>query len=131
MDVKLAQMNVILLKKSNRIFSIICAGLLFLAIFNLPIGYFTILRIVISIGALFIAIENIKTTYWAVIFVLMTILFNPVFPIFFHNKEIWVPIDIICAALFLIEALELNRHKKEENRTIQKTNKKYTRDKIL
>ena len=123
-------MNTIHLKKNNRIFSILCAGLLLLAVFNLPIGYFEMLRIVIFLGAIFIVIENLKITHWLLIFILITILFNPIFPIYFYDKKIWIPIDVVCALLFLVEAIIYIEHKKEDYKNPNKANKKYTRDKI-
>lgn len=101
-----------------------------LAILNLPIGYFTILRIIVFMVAVFIVFENLKTTHWLLIFLIIAILFNPIFPIYLYNKDIWIPIDVVCALLFLAEALIYKKSIKEDNKNPEEINKIYTRDKI-
>jgi hypothetical protein len=81
-----------------------CAICCFVGIFKLPIEYYAFLRILVSVGAL-IVIYNafvFKTQYWSTIFIIILILFNPVFPIYLYRKNIWVPIDIITGILFLL-----------------------------
>lgn len=92
--------------------SLICAGLLFLALVNLPIGYYTMLRIVVTIGAAAIVIKEFENgiNLWVIVFGLIAILFNPILPIYFHNKAIWTPIDLICGILFIVK-LFINNNK--------------------
>ena len=87
-------------------FSIVCTVLLFAAVFKLPIGYFTFLRIVITLGALLIVFNEYKNqaTFWVILFGLVAILFNPVIPIYLYKKSLWFPIDIVVGVLFLVKA---------------------------
>jgi len=84
--------------------SILCAALLVVACFQLPMGYYTFLRIAITIGALLTFIGQTKKDVnpVGIAFIIITILFNPIFPVHLNSKTIWMPIDIIAAALFLI-----------------------------
>lgn len=109
--------------------AIICATLLFIAIFYWPIEYYTFLRIIICVGALLvIATLSKKQLYWIAVFTIITILFNPIFPIHLYVKAYWVPIDIFTAILFLLVAF-LKVPKK--NKVIKKKEERvYSRDKI-
>jgi len=104
--------------------------MLLIALLNLPIGYFTFLRILIFAGAIWVAIDNLKIIHWLLIFILIAILFNPIIPIYLYQKYIWIPIDISCAILFLIEAFVFKKPKDENNQNPNKLTKVYTRDKI-
>lgn len=88
-------------------FLLLCAALLFIAILNLPIGYYTLLRIIISIGALLVilAVYKDQNKMWVIVFAGIGILFNPLIPVYFHDKDIWVPIDIAAGIVFIIKAL--------------------------
>jgi len=82
---------------------LIAAGILVLAIADLPYGYYTLLRIVICILAGFtayIAFES-DNKPWAWIFGAIAILFNPIIPIYF-DKEIWGFLDAIVAIIFVV-----------------------------
>lgn len=85
-----------------RIISIISALFLVLAIAPMPIGYYTFLRIVITITAVLIVVNEYKKgiNFWVILFGITTILFNPIFPIYLYKKTFWIPIDIIAAILF-------------------------------
>jgi len=76
-----------------------------MALAHLPIGYFTILRIVVTIGAAAIVIKEFEKSIniWVIIFGLIAIIFNPIIPIYLHNKAIWLPIDLICGVIFIIK----------------------------
>jgi membrane-bound ClpP family serine protease len=95
--------------------SLICAGLLILALFNLPIGYYTFLRLAVTIGAVAIVFREFQRGFnaWVILFGLTAILFNPILPIYLNNKSAWMPIDIIVAILFLVKALSGFKKKKE------------------
>jgi hypothetical protein len=85
---------------------LICAGLLLLSIANLPIGYYTFLRIIVTVGACFIVVTEFENglNFWVITFGLIAILFNPIFPIYLNNKSLWMPIDLLSAILFGIKA---------------------------
>lgn len=83
--------------------------LLFLAIFNLPYGYYTFLRIIIFLIAGWCLFDEYNTIgkltlVWRIIFVLIALIFNPVLPIYL-SKDVWQIIDIICSILFLVSAV--------------------------
>lgn len=90
---------------------LICAGLLLFALFNLPIGYYTFLRIVVTIGAIAVVIKEFDNGlgFWVIAFGLIAILFNPIIPVYLHDKEVWMPIDIISALLFLIKSFSITK----------------------
>ena len=78
------------------------AGMLLLAIVDLPYEYYTILRFVVCIAAAFnayVSYESDKQT-WTWIFGAIAILFNPIRPIYL-DKVVWVIIDAIVAFIFL------------------------------
>ena len=79
----------------------IVSAMLLLAIADLPYGYYTILRIIVTIVAgitAFIASEQ-DNEIWMILFGAIAILFNPIIPIYL-DKDTWVVIDVIVAILF-------------------------------
>ncbi len=85
---------------------ILCAACCFLALLKLPIAYYTLLRIIVSLGAIlavYLAIRE-KNYVWAFIFTIVAVIFNPLFPVYLHRKLPWMPIDIILGLLFLLLA---------------------------
>lgn len=99
---------------------IFCALCCFVGIFRLPIEYYTFLRILISIGAILVLYNTLsfKQRYLSIIFLVILILFNPVFPIYLYRKSLWIPIDTITGILFLlINFIEKTEQKKEEEIT--------------
>ncbi|MDO5987114.1 hypothetical protein Q4Q39_06790 [Flavivirga amylovorans] len=113
-----------------RITSIICAILLFMAVLKAPREYYWLLRTVVSIGAVLVIFKNIATTYWVLLFLIVAILFNPIFPIYLYKKVLWMPLDIITGLLFLIEIIT-NKPRTEKVIIQKKEEKKYRRDRIL
>lgn len=85
---------------------LLCAGLLFLGLADLPIGYYTLLRIVVTIGAVAAVVIEFKNglNTWVIIFGLIAILFNPLIPIYINDKSAWMPIDIISGIIFIIKS---------------------------
>ena len=86
-------------------------ALLIIGLADLPTGYYTLVRIAVcAISAL--------SCYWSykrddrigiatVTFGLLAVLFNPVIPIYLHEKEIWTVIDIAAAVLLGIRYFTL------------------------
>lgn len=110
-----------------------CAICSFVAVINLPIEYYTFLRITLTLGALMVLINGWgKLSFiWIICFLFIGILFNPIFPIYFGVKIIWVPIDIITGILFLLINFKKDNHKSEEIENEVLPNATYTRDKII
>lgn len=97
-----------------------CAICCFVGIFRLPIEYYTFLRILVSVGALIVLYNTLsfKQYYFSIIFLIILILFNPVFPIYLYRKDVWIPIDTVTGILFLlINFVENLEQKKEEEIT--------------
>lgn len=83
-------------------FYYLCCIALLIAVFKIPIGYYTFLRILIFIGALFIVLNEIKrdVNLLGIAFIIIAILFNPFIPIYLYQETIWMPIDFFTAFLF-------------------------------
>lgn len=93
----------------------ICIGsglLLLLAIPSFwPYGFYIFLRWVICIVSFYVAygFYKSKLSGWALIFCILTLVFNPIFPVYL-NKTSWVMIDLIGAIMFFLAAFS---HKNE------------------
>lgn len=122
-------MKTIQFKFNIKIVSIICACLLFIAVMNLPIEFYTILRIVVCVGSVLVIISLLKKDVWAIVFGIIAILFNPIFPVYLYFKPYWIPIDIITGILFLMVSF-LDKPKPEIKKHKIKKQKEFSRDKI-
>ncbi len=91
---------------------LICAGLLFIGLLNLPIGYYTLLRIVVTIGSVAVVISEFENglNFWVITFGLIAILFNPLIPVYLNDKSAWMPIDIIGGIIFIIKSFTLKQN---------------------
>ena len=78
-----------------------------LGIALLPIsgGFYTLVRIIVTIGAVAATIQNSSNgiNIWSIIYGGMAILFNPLVPVYVHDKGAWVMIDIMSIILFIIQ----------------------------
>ena len=90
---------------------LICAGLLFIGLIDLPIGYYTLLRIVVTIGSVAVLVKEFENglNFWVFTFGLIAILFNPLIPVYLNNKLAWMSIDIICAIIFVIKSFVIKQ----------------------
>ena len=93
-----------------------CAVLLLLALTDLPIVYFTLLRIVVTIGSVAVVVTEFEKgiNFWVIAFGLIGILFNPFFPIYLGDKSAWMPIDLIVAILFGIKSFINQKNKNND-----------------
>lgn len=84
----------------------ICAGLLILGLADLPVGYYTILRIIVTVGAGLIIFSEFEKglNFWIIAFGLIVVIFNPLIPVYLNDKNAWMPIDILAAILFIIKS---------------------------
>lgn len=82
---------------------------IFIAVLQLPYGYYEVLRFVVCLGVVFIVAKewNSLDTTTKVILVVIAILFNPFSPIYL-SKMIWLVIDLITGQYLLNIKLELN-----------------------
>lgn len=85
--------------------------LLLIGLADLPIGYYTIVRIAVCL-------ISAMSCYWSfksdekvgiatVVFGLLAILFNPIIPVYLQNKGAWTVIDVIAAILLAIRYFTL------------------------
>lgn len=90
--------------------ALLIAFLLLIATLPLPYGYYIFLRWVTCGMAAFTAFIAYQwEARWVVwLFIPIAILFNPFIPIHL-TKEIWQPIDMVCAVLFGISAFILKK----------------------
>lgn len=91
---------------------LLCAGLLFLGLVNLPIGYYTLLRIAVTIASVAVVLKEFEKgiNAWVITFGLIAILFNPIIPIYLYSKSLWIPIDLTVGVLFVIKSFTLKQN---------------------
>ena len=97
---------------------LIPATLLLIGIADLPIGYYTFLRIVVCIASCLIAYgsyaQEEKISFGTILFGVIALIFNPIFPIYLQEKDIWTVIDLLSAISFICAGFYMtNRNKKE------------------
>lgn len=92
--------------------SLLCVALLLLSLLNWQSEYYSVLRIAVFIGAVLVALKESKVLFTFFCFVLVAYLFNPFFPVYLYRKVIWIPIDLICALLFLLQAFPIQKRSK-------------------
>jgi len=92
--------------------SIICGILLLAGVAQLPIGYYTFLRMAVTLCAIAIIVTKVKrtNTLWLVLFGAIVVLFNPVIPVYLYQKSIWIPIDVAAAVVFIVYGLKYKKH---------------------
>lgn len=92
------------------LFFLLPIALLLIGLADLPAGYYTLLRIVISITGAIICVAEYKSkekvNFWVILYAALVILFNPIIPIYLYDKDIWIPIDIIASILILLKYLD-------------------------
>ena len=88
---------------------LIPAAMLLLAMADMPSEYYVFMRIVVCLACAVVAYGSYKRedslNSSAILFGLMAILFNPIIPVYLYDREIWMPIDIIGAIVFVIKGL--------------------------
>jgi hypothetical protein len=96
--------------KPHLIPAVIVAVMLCVALAPLAYGYYQVLRWVTCGVAVFIAVMAYRWgKVWAMgVFGLIAVLFNPIWPIHL-TKNIWMPIDLMCAALFVTGVFVLRK----------------------
>lgn len=92
---------------------LIAALCCFVGIMDLPIGYYTFLRIIVSFVAFVIIANEFRSRrFWFIAFVLIFIFFNPVIPIYLYLKSYWIVIDIAVGLLLFLYFFRLVPRKK-------------------
>lgn len=82
----------------------------FIALGELPYGYYTFLRWVMSGAAVLLAVFAIrwKKLGWLAVSAPIFILFFPAFQVYFE-KEVWAPIDVIAGIALIVAGAVLTR----------------------
>lgn len=97
---------------------IIGSALSFLAIADLPMGYYTFLRIYLTLVAGYMAFilysKEGKVNGWIIMFGITAIIFNPIIPVYLHDESIWAVIDIAVGLLFVISAFKIPYESKKD-----------------
>ena len=78
-------------------------ALLVIGVFALPVGYYALVKLVVTAVAILIAWKTYKQnkkSVWVWLFCLVSLLFNPLIPIDL-NKTTWALINLATAGLFL------------------------------
>lgn len=97
--------------------AILLAGVFsFLGIADMPIGYYTFLRIYLTGIAAFIIFDSYsksdKVSGEVIVFSVIAIIFNPFIPVYLHDKELWSAIDAVVGIVFLIKGFKLKQENK-------------------
>jgi len=92
-------------KNSIGLFLLIPAFLLILApLISFPYGFYTFLRLLITISAAIIIFQNFKfaggINEISILFGLIFILYNPIIPVHL-SREIWMPINFITSGVYI------------------------------
>lgn len=90
---------------------IICGILLLIAIPSWwPYGFYTLLRWIICCVSVYVAYGFYKSKLngWTFVFGVVSILFNPFFPVYL-DKSNWAAVDFISSVLFFISAYSIKK----------------------
>jgi hypothetical protein len=94
---------------------------IFIGILNQPYGYYEFLRIFVSFISIFLTIEafkRIKKTGFEYLYLGLSILFNPIFPIYL-SKDVWILFDLVSVILLgislAVDKADYNNIKKKYN----------------
>jgi hypothetical protein len=96
----------------NNKFRFALALLLILAVFDLPYGYYSFLRIIVTIYLSILAFYSHKNGHINTMYLLggVAVLFNPIIPIYL-SKGIWIVIDLATAVLIMLSPIMMKRDK--------------------
>ena len=88
--------------KAKDIFWLAPIIVLIIGIFPLPIGYYNLTRLVVTASSIYFAYSfyRKKDTPKTWIFGFLTVLYNPIVPVYLYEKEIWIIVNIITMIAF-------------------------------
>jgi hypothetical protein len=104
------KMKQILQNHPNLIPCIVAGVILLGALGDWPYGYYQLLRWITCGAAVWVAFlaDDWENKWATVVFVVVAVLFNPLLPIHL-SRDLWQPIDLICAVLFVVIGLVLKK----------------------
>ena len=88
----------------NRNILLVPIGILALGILPLPIGYYTLLRIVVCVCAAYVAwryFEENDNLAW--VFGFVAVLYNPLLPVYLNSKLLWTIINVPTIGIFVYQ----------------------------
>ena len=90
---------------------IACCIILGIALLPIAGGFYTLVRIAITIGAVIAAFQNSSNgiNIWSIMFGIVALLFNPIIPVYLHDKGAWMMIDIIAMILKKFTSVDIGR----------------------
>jgi hypothetical protein len=91
------------------------AAMALLAVLPLPYGYYTMLRLVVTIASLTSAVwfyRRAGRSWLIVALVTVALLFNPIVPVFL-DRGIWLVVDVVVAAFLTFVAIRAWRQPTE------------------
>ena len=88
--------------ENNKIFWLAPIVVLAIGILPLPIGYYTLSRLVVCASAIYFAYNFYKKNNQTnlLIFGFIAVLYNPIIPVYLYEKIIWIVVNIITIYLF-------------------------------
>lgn len=117
---KLDISNISIKLDERSIFWIAPSLLLLIGIFDMPIEYYTLLRLVVSVCCVYFLIAYIKqeTKTRSFIFGFFAILYNPIVPVYLYDKSIWIILNVITIILLVYYGVILVQVKESSKDTI-------------
>ncbi len=106
----------------NKIIRIALSTLFLICLFDMPYGYYQLVRFLGMLGFFYLAYVDYKTNRnsWAIFYIISAILINPIFKISL-GRELWNIVDIIWAIVLLSSFMNKSILKKLLLKTLGKT----------
>ena len=76
---------------------------------GLPYGYYTLLRVMMTgvfVWFCYISSEKIGNAPWAITFGLLTIIYNPIYPLHL-GKDIWIGVNVLTIVIIVVSIFKL------------------------
>ena len=94
---------------------LIASGMLLLALSRYPYSYYILLLWVVCGTSAYGAFKSAEfgKSGWAWVLGIIALLFNPIIPVHL-SREIWAPIDIMAALIFVVSIFTIRRGKYDD-----------------
>ncbi len=93
--------------------AVLASVMLLLVFLDWNYGYYTFLRLIITGTAIYygyyLYTELKEQNFWFWVLVGIALLFNPVVPVYLHDKSLWLIIDILVASFFMAFLLKYKK----------------------
>ena len=94
----------------TKIFWIAPLVVMAIGLLPMPYGYYTLSKLVVCGCSIYFAYQLYEkkdmTFVW--VFGFFAILYNPIIPIYLYEKEIWIVVNVITAAVFVLKRNSIN-----------------------